>query len=62
MTKSKAVSLIQLGNFVNALPELKNDLTRIKQITVGLRVNASQLSDGLFFIILIIFFVFEILC
>lgn len=45
--KSKAVSLTQLATFVDTLPQIENDLQRMKEITSGLRVNASQLSDGM---------------
>lgn len=45
--RSQAISLTQLTLFVNALPQMQNDLIRMKEITNGLRVNASQLSDGL---------------
>lgn len=44
--KSKAVSLTQLATFVETLPQIEKDLNRMKDITGGLRVNASQLSDG----------------
>ena len=44
--KSKAVSLTQLATFVETLPQIEKDLNRMKEITGGLRVNASQLSDG----------------
>lgn len=43
---SNAISLIQLANFVDSLPLIRNNLNRMKEITNGLRVNASQLSDG----------------
>lgn len=45
--KSQAVSLTQLAAFVDALPHIKANLTRMRDITKNLRVNASQLSDGL---------------
>lgn len=45
--KSQAVSLTQLAAFVDALPRIKTDLARMQEITKELRVNASQLSDGL---------------
>lgn len=44
--ESKAVYLTQLAVFVKLLPEIKGDLFRMKEITNGLRSNASQLSDG----------------
>lgn len=44
--KSKAVSLTQLATFVETLPQIEQDLHRMKEITNGLRVNATQLSDG----------------
>lgn len=44
--KSKAISLTQLVAFGKTLPRMKEDLARMKEITNGLRVNASQLSDG----------------
>lgn len=44
--KSKAVSLTQLATFVETLPQIEKDLHRMKDITNGLQVNASQLSDG----------------
>lgn len=43
---SQAVSLTQVANFAESLDETKIDLERMKTITNGLRVNASQLSDG----------------
>lgn len=46
-TESKAVSLTKLTNFVEALPDIVVNLVRMKDITNGLRVNASQLNDGL---------------
>lgn len=45
--ESKAVYLTQLATFVALLPHIKADLNRMKDITNGLRANASQLSDGL---------------
>lgn len=45
--KSKAVSLTQLATFVDTLPEIERDLQRMKEITAQLRVNASQLSNGI---------------
>lgn len=45
--ESKAVYLTQLATFVELLPHIKRDLNRMKDITNGLRANASQLSDGL---------------
>lgn len=45
--ESKAVYLTQLATFVELLPHIKGDLNRMKDITNGLRANASQLSDGL---------------
>lgn len=45
--KSKAVSLTQLATFVDTLPQIEKDLRRMKEITAQLRVNASQLSDGI---------------
>lgn len=45
--KSKAISLTQLAAFVDTLPRIERDLYRMKEITSGLRVNASQLSDGM---------------
>lgn len=39
--------LTQLATFVELLPHIKGDLNRMKDITNGLRANASQLSDGL---------------
>lgn len=45
--KSKAVSLTQLATFVETLPQIEQDLNRMKVITGNLRVNASQLSDGI---------------
>lgn len=45
--ESKAVYLTQLATFVKLLPDIKGDLNRMKDITNGLRANASQLSDGL---------------
>lgn len=44
--KSNAVSLTQVANFADSLVQIKEDLNRMKSITNGLRVNASQLSDG----------------
>lgn len=45
--ESKAISVTKLSMFVTALPQMKEDLQRMKYITNGLRINASQLSDGL---------------
>lgn len=45
--ESKAMYLTQLATFVDLLPEIRGDLIRMKDITNGLRSNASQLSDGL---------------
>lgn len=45
--RTKAVSVTQLATFVKALPMMKDDLNRMRVITEGLRINASQLSDGL---------------
>lgn len=45
--KSQAISLTQLAAFVDALPHIQANLTRMRDITKNLRVNASQLSDGL---------------
>lgn len=45
--KSKAVSFRHLNEFVDHLPKIEKDLKRMKHITNELRVNASQLSDGL---------------
>lgn len=45
--KSQAVSLTQLSAFVDALPHIRANLTRMQTITKNLRTNASQLSDGL---------------
>lgn len=44
--KSNAVSLTQVANFADSLAQIKTDLNRMNNITSGLRVNASQLSDG----------------
>lgn len=38
--------MTQLATFVETLPQIEKDLNRMKEITGGLRVNASQLSDG----------------
>lgn len=53
--QSKAISLTQLAVFVETLPKMKTDLSRMKEITNGLRVNASQLSDGMYSVYSIIF-------
>ncbi|XP_036337632.1 prominin-like protein isoform X2 [Rhagoletis pomonella] len=45
--KSMAVSLIYLTDFLEKLPQLRLKLQKMKNITNELRVNASQLSDGL---------------
>ncbi|XP_055382529.1 prominin-like protein isoform X2 [Condylostylus longicornis] len=44
---SRAVSLTHLTAFVKTFPEIQSNLERMKTITNELRVNASQLSDGL---------------
>lgn len=44
---SKGISLKKLHEFVSVLPDIENDLTRLKLLTNQLRVNASQLNDGL---------------
>ncbi|KAJ6641812.1 Prominin-like protein, partial [Pseudolycoriella hygida] len=44
---SNATSLIQVTNFAESLDEIRIDLDRMRTITNGLRLNASQLSDGL---------------
>lgn len=46
-TKSKAYSLTQVSNFADNLDAIKDDLARMRTITNELRLNASQLSDGL---------------
>ncbi|KAG4077541.1 hypothetical protein HA402_002968 [Bradysia odoriphaga] len=45
--RSKAHSLTQVANFANSIPQIKIDLNRMRVITNNLRLNASQLSDGL---------------
>ncbi|XP_037044622.1 prominin-like protein isoform X5 [Bradysia coprophila] len=45
--RSKAHSLTQVANFANSIPQIKKDLNRMRDITNNLRLNASQLSDGL---------------
>ncbi|GAB0098286.1 prominin-like protein [Sergentomyia squamirostris] len=44
---SNAISLTQLNDFVQTLPQVKKNLERLKELTNTLRTNASQLSDGL---------------
>lgn len=46
-TKSKAYSLTQVANFADNIDQIKLDLGRMRNITTHLRLNASQLSDGL---------------
>lgn len=46
--KSKAVSLTHLAAFAVALPDIRRDMMRMQAITNDLRINASQLNDGLF--------------
>lgn len=43
---SKAVKLKQLNTFVEKLPQIQNDLERMKILTSVMRTNASQLNDG----------------
>uniref|UniRef100_A0A1B0D4C1 Prominin n=1 Tax=Phlebotomus papatasi TaxID=29031 RepID=A0A1B0D4C1_PHLPP len=44
---SNATSLTQLNNFVQTLPQVKENLERLKVLTSDLQTNASQLNDGL---------------
>lgn len=46
--ESKAHSLTQVADFAESLDQIKRDFNRMQVITNGLRVNASQLSDGNF--------------
>ncbi|XP_055688743.1 prominin-like protein isoform X2 [Lutzomyia longipalpis] len=44
---SNAISLTQLNDFVQTLPQVRGNLERLKDLTNDLRTNASQLNDGL---------------
>lgn len=44
--ESNAVSLEQLNDFVQALPQVRNDLERTKMLSTTLRTNASDLNSG----------------
>lgn len=44
--QANAHSLTQVANFADSLGQIQIDLSRMNEITTGLRVNASQLSDG----------------
>lgn len=44
--ESNAVSLEQLNDFVQALPQVRNDLERTKLLSAELRTNASELNAG----------------
>lgn len=43
---SKAVKLKQLNTFVEKLPQITDDLKKMKDLTGNMRANASQLEDG----------------
>lgn len=43
---SNAVSLQQLQNVVESLPEIKNNLMEMKRLTSDMQQKASQLNDG----------------
>ena len=43
---SNAVSLQQLQNIVESLPEIKNNLIEMKRLTSDMQQKASQLNDG----------------
>lgn len=45
--ESNAVSLEQLNDFVQALPQVRSDLERTKWLSAALRTNASELNTGL---------------
>lgn len=47
---SNAVSLEQLHNIVEALPEVQQDLNEMDKITRDMQQKASQLNDGEFFL------------
>lgn len=44
--ESNAVSLEQLNDFVQALPQVRDDLERTKLLSAALRTNASELNTG----------------
>lgn len=44
--ESNAVSLQQLNEFVQSLPQVRNDLERTKLLSARLRTNASELNTG----------------
>lgn len=44
---SQTISFVQLNAFVQTLPQIQNDLEKMKKETNVLRVKASQLNDGL---------------
>lgn len=44
--ESNAVSLEQLNDFVQALPQVRSDLERTKWLSAALRTNASELNTG----------------
>lgn len=46
-SESNAIELVNLNRFVQSLPEIKSDLQEMQEATKQLRINASQLSDGL---------------
>lgn len=48
--ESKAEKLNTLNDFVEQLPAIKNNLDRMTLLTRELRVNASQLNDGMWFL------------
>lgn len=50
-SESNAYSLTQVANFADSLGQIKIDLNQMRIITNGLRLNASQLSDGKFLIL-----------
>lgn len=43
---SNAISLQQLQNIVESLPEIKNNLIEMKRLTSDMQQKASQLNDG----------------
>lgn len=56
---SHAVSMTQITNIVESLPRIQENLQTLKNSTNELRVNASQLNDGEFLVVVIKFlFVF----
>lgn len=53
LSYSNAVSMTEVTNIVNGLPAIQNDLELLKSSTNAIRVNASQLNDGEFLLLVI---------